>query len=444
MIKPKIGICTVVVKGLNLGEDDCAGYQKELVDSVKKLGFNTVVAEKFISTPEIAEEVSILFNNEDVDTYILLIGTFTDDKRVMSLITETSKPVIIWAHDISAFNISITGAQNIMPNIYNLGIEYRFVYGNFDDKVALNDVYKFCRACAIKNKLSKTKIGYIGGHPSIMTCLSVDEIAVKKIFRITLVNFGNEDIIIGRQKIDKNESEKKWEEIKKLAGKVEASKENGLITSSTFIYVLKMVKEYSLDAVSINCFPNLKGQVCISISLLNDMGVPSACEGDLNSTILMYILYHLSGKAVANGDQLKVFNIDKPNNSLMFSHCGAGAFSLASNKGDITIHNDYETGKGIAVYFPERIPGEVTVANMLGSRDGYRMFITKGKVLDTDLMQYYEGNPMNIQFGFNIREMLKKVAYGGFGHHWNIGYGNYVEELIELCKLLKINYTVMV
>lgn len=127
----------------------------------------------------------------------------------------------------------------------------------------------------------------------------------------------------------------------------------------------------------------------------------------------------------------------------MFSHCGAGAFSLAANKNDITIHNDYETEKGIGVYFPERIPGEVTVANMLGSRNGYRMFITKGKVLDTDLMQYYEGNPINIQFDFNIRDMFKKIAYGGFGHHWNIGYGNYIEELIELCKLLKINYTVM-
>jgi len=443
MIKPKIGICTVVMRNFNLGEDDSVNYQKELVNSVKKLGFDVVVAEKFISTPEIAKKTSAFFKKEDVDAYILLVGTFTDDKRVMPLITGSGKPVIVWAHDISAFNISITGAQNIMPNIYDLGLEYRFVYGGFNDKIALNDVYKFCRACAIKNKLSKTKIGYVGGYPSIMTCLAADEIAIKKIFGITLIDFGNEDIITGRQKIDIAESEKKWEEIKKLAGKVKANEEIGLITSSTFVYILKMVKEYSLDAISINCFPNLKGQVCIPIALLNDIGVPSACEGDLNSTILMYILYHLSGKTVANGDQLKIYNLDKENNSLMFSHCGAGAFSLAADKDDIVIHADYETGKGVAVYFPERIPGEVTVANMLGSRDGYRMFIAKGKVLNTNLMQHYEGNPMNVQFDFNIREMLKKVAYGGFGHHWNIGYGNYIEELTEICKLLKINYTTM-
>ena len=156
MIKPKIGISTVVMKGFNLGEDDSTGYQKELVDAVKKLGFNTVVAEKFISNPEITEEVSDLFKKEDVDTYILLVGTFTDDRRVMPLINGADKPVIIWATDINAFNISITGAQNIMPNIYDLGLEYRFIYGNFNDKFALNDLYKFSRACAIKNRLKKT------------------------------------------------------------------------------------------------------------------------------------------------------------------------------------------------------------------------------------------------------------------------------------------------
>ena len=40
--------------------------------------------------------------------------------------------------------------------------------------------------------------------------------------------------------------------------------------------------------------------------------------------------------------------------------------------------------------------------------------------------------------------MLKEIAKGGFGHHWNIGYGDYIEELIEMCKLLKINYKLMV
>lgn len=441
MIKPKVGICTAVLKGFNLDENDSIGYQKELIKAVKSMDFDTITGDELISTPKIAEDTAQLFNKEDVDLYILHLGTFIDDPRVMPLITRVNKPFIIWAHDINPFNISITGAQNIMPNIYDLGLDYRFIYGQFDDKKALNELYKFSRTCAIKNKLTKTKIGYVGGHPNIMTSLTADEIAIKKIFGITLVNFGNEEIILGSSQFDKKESAAIWNELKGLAGKVDAAKDLGLATSSTLGYVLKLVKENSLDAISINCFPHLKGTVCIPIARLNDLGIPAGCEGDLDSTILMYTLYNLSGRSVSNGDQLKVFNLDKPDNSLMFSHCGAGAFSLAASKDEIIIHEYYETGKGIAAYFPERIPGEVTVASMHGTRDGYRMFITKGKALDTNLIKYYEGNPINIQFDFNIRDMFKEIANRGFGHHWNIGYGNHTDELIDLCKLLKINYT---
>ncbi len=443
MLKPKIGICTAIMKGFNLGEEDSVGYQKDLLREFKKLGFEAIVAPDFISSPKIAEKVAEYFLDKNLDAYILHLGTFIDDARVMPLITKLKKPVIVWAHDYSAFNISITGSQNLIPNIYDLGLDYKFIYGKFDDKEAFNKLYKYGRACTLKNMLSKLKIGYFGGHPSVMTNLTIDEIIVRGIFGISLVNFGNEDLIIGSENINEEESRELWEEIKSLAGKVDAREELGIMSSSMLAYVLKLVKENSLGAVSINCFPHLKGKVCIPIARLNDLGIPAACEGDLNSTILMYILYHLSGRTVSNGDQLKIYNLGKKENSMMFSHCGAGAFTLAKERKDIRISTNYETGTGIAGFFSERIPGEITMANMMGSRFGYRMFIAKGKVLDIDLIKDYEGNPINIQFDFDIRDMLDRIAEGGFGHHWNIGYGDYVGELVQLCRLLGIEYNLM-
>jgi L-fucose isomerase-like protein len=443
MIRPRVGICTCIMEGFNLDEKDSIQYQKSLIDSVKSLDFEPVIMEEFISSAEIAKKAAVFFKEKNVDLYILNQGTFSDDFRVMPLFTGTDAPLIIWAHDYNAFNISITGSQNIIPNLFDLGLEYRFIYGKFDDKIALCELYQYARACAIKNKLKNTNIGYVGGHPKIMTSLTADEIMIKKTFGLTLHNFGNEDIIYGSSKVDAAESKKIWKEIKDAAGKVDASDELGLMTSSIFGYIFKMVSENALDAISINCFPHLKGKVCIPIAKLNDLGVPSACEGDLDSTILMFILYQLSGRAVSNGDQLKVFNLDRPDNSLMFSHCGAGAFSLAGDKKEITIHADYETGEGIAVYFPERIPGEVTMASMHGSRLGYRMFMARGNALDTNMMKHYEGNPINIRFDFNIREMFKRIAAEGFGHHWNICYGNQLNELSELCRMLNIEYSIM-
>ena len=443
MIKPRVGITTVIMRGFNQHEEDAIVYQKQLIEAVEKMGFEAVVAPEFIDDYKAATKNAEFLNKKDIDLYILLFGTFSDDARVMPLITGVNKPLIVWATDYNPFNISITGAQNVMPNIWDLDIDFRFIYGNFDDKVALHDLYVFSRACAIKNKLSKTRIGYVGGHAKIMTCQTIDEVLVKKVFGVTIVNFGNEDIILEREKISKEEAQKLWNEIKSMVGIVKSSDENGIMTSSTLIQILKMIKENDLQAISINCFPNLKGQVCIPVSRLNDLGIPSACEGDLNSTVLMYIMYLLTGKASSNGDQLKVYNLDKPNNSIMFSHCGAGALSLTKNKKDIVIHDDYETGKGVAIYFPENIPGEVTMGGLIGSSGEYRMFIANGKAVGSDLIKDYEGNPLEVEFPFNVRDMFKQIAYNGFNHHWNIAYGNLTDELVELCQLLKINYIVM-
>jgi len=373
MLKPKIGICTAIMSGFNLGEETSHDYQEELIGQCQKLGLDAVVAPEFINSPDIAEKTVKFFTDKDLDAYILHIGTFIDDARVMSLITGLDKPVIVWAHDYSAFNISITGSQNLLPNIYELGLDYKYIYGRFDDKKAFKKLYIYSRACALKSSLKKLKIGYFGGHPSIMTNLTADEIAIKWKFGIALVNFGNEELLIGAESIDRNEAKKIWKDIKDLAGKVDAKEESGILNSSILLHILKLVKEKSLGAVSTNCFPHLKGKVCIPVARLNDLGIPSACEGDLHSTIVMYLLYQLSGRTVSNGDQLKIYNLDKKNNSMMFSHCGAGAFTLAKEKKDIRITTDYETGTGIAVFFPERIPGVVTMANMMGSRTGYRI-----------------------------------------------------------------------
>ncbi len=443
MIKPRVGITTVVMKGFNQDEEDAIGYQKQLVKAVEKMGFEPVVAPEFIDEYTIAAKNADFFNSKDIDLYILLFGTFSDDARVMPLITGVDKPMIVWATDYNPFNISITGSQNVMPNIWDLGIDFRFIYGDFNDKFALHDLYVFSRACAIKNKLSKTRIGYVGGHANIMTCQTIDEILVKKIFGTTIVNFGNEYIILGREKVSKEETKNLWDEIKSMVGSVKSSDKNGLMTSSTLVQVLKMIKDNKLQAISINCFPHLKGQVCIPVARLNDLGIPSACEGDLNSTILMYIMYLLTGKASSNGDQLKVYNLDKPGNSIMFSHCGAGALSLTKNKKDIVIHDDYETGKGVAIYFPENIPGEVTMGGLIGSSGEYRMFIANGKAVGSNLIKAYEGNPLEVEFPFNVRDMFKQIAYNSFNHHWNIAYGNLKEELLELCQLLKINSVIM-
>jgi L-fucose isomerase-like protein len=197
----------------------------------------------------------------------------------------------------------------------------------------------------------------------------------------------------------------------------------------------RMAEEMNLDALSINCWTHLKSKICLPVARFNDRGIGAGCEGDLHSTILMRLLYGVTGRAALNGDFMRLFPDE---NHILFSHCGAGSFSMARSRADITLHESIETRDGIGVFFPADQPGTVTAVNLMGSRAGYRLSVLVGDVQKTDMQ--YEGNPIRISFDRPVGDILQAAVRHGAGHHWSIAYGNLVDELELLCRFLHVDF----
>jgi hypothetical protein len=125
-------------------------------------------------------------------------------------------------------------------------------------------------------------------------------------------------------------------------------------------------------------------------------------------------------------------------NHIMFSHCGAGSFSMARSRDDIVLHDSIETRDGIGVFFPADHPGTATAVNLMGSRAGYRLAVLVGEVQETDMC--YEGNPMQIRFKRPVYEILQDAVRFGAGHHWTITYGDLSGELGLLSRFLDLDY----
>ena len=208
--------------------------------------------------------------------------------------------------------------------------------------------------------------------------------------------------------------------------------------SRGYLAMETLAREMKLDALSINCWTHLKSRVCLPVARLNDQGIGAGCEGDLHSTILMRLLYEVTGRSTINGDFLRMF---PENNQILFSHCGAGPFSMARSARDIVLHASVETGDGIGVFYPADQPGTVTAINLMGSREGYRLTALCGDVVKTDMA--YEGNPMRVRFRTPVNDILQSVVDAGAGHHWTIAYGDFSEELGLLCRFLSVRYTLV-
>ncbi len=93
--------------------------------------------------------------------------------------------------------------------------------------------------------------------------------------------------------------------------------------------------------------------------------------------------------------------------------------------------------KGTSVLFSAK-PGKVTLVNLVGRKDTYRMCIVEGEAVKTEMV--FAGNRIRVKFPIPVNKFLDIVAENGFGHHWMIGYGNVKEELEDFCKLVGLRY----
>src|SRR5699024_3890820 len=88
-----------------------------------------------------------------------------------------------------------------------------------------------------------------------------------------------------------------------------------------YIGLKNIVDKYNLDGLTVRCFDLLSkvnNTGCIALSLLNDEGIISSCEGDVPALISMLILNALSGEPVFMANPS---SIDVEKNEVVFAHC---------------------------------------------------------------------------------------------------------------------------
>jgi L-fucose isomerase-like protein len=284
------------------------------------------------------------------------------------------------------------------------------------------------------------RIGLIGYIPEIMLSLNFDIFAVKKVFGPTVVPvdfYKLNDYVERARKNLGSKIDSKIDYIKKNVGKVMVSDETVSESLSFYYAFLELAKDLNLDSIAINCFPTpaIKGKTCLAVSNLNDEGIVAACEGDVNSAIIMSAFNLITGKASLNSDLIIEYENE---NQIMFSHCGGGPFNCASKMSDIILDEQSEVKSGLGVYYPVKTGGkEVTIINLVGNELTYRMCILNGTSVALDKLTYY-GNPINVKFKTDVEDLINTIGNEGFGHHWMVSFGDHKDIFIEICKMLKI------
>lgn len=432
-MKPKVGFL-MLCHPYEEGRKEAPQLFQRALLKLEKLNLDVVAADEMVEDEKSALKVAETFRKADIDLLCVVEATWSSDYLVLDILEEVDVPIITWA--LPGINTgSLCGTQQLNCVLKELRKTYKFVYGGVEEENVYQKIRRYARAVSLKNYLRKTRLGLVGYRVPGMTEVTFDEYELKSLLGPRVVHLGIDKFKEWLSKISRKDAKSIWARAKVEVGKVDINEEDGLHSAKAYCALKEFVEENGLAGLAVECYPDLMGQVCLAYSLLAEEGVVASCEGDVNSLLAMLMLYLLTGKPVHNTDFLAVYQED---DSAVLSHCGSGGFSLAEHGSDISLESVRLADKGVCVLFPGR-PGKVTMVNLVGRKETYRMCVVGGEAVKTEMV--FAGNPVRVRLPVNTEEFLKLVAREGFGHHWMIGYGDVKEELAEFCGLTGLRCT---
>lgn len=262
----------------------------------------------------------------------------------------------------------------------------------------------------IKEELKNTNLGVIG-KPSdwLIASKNINYEDVKKKFGVNLIDIDLQELYEEIDKIDPesitgyDEYFLKYHDEKALLGAIRI-----------YEALKKIVKKYNLSGFTIRCFDMIqkyKNTACLAVSIFNQCGIISTCEGDIPTLLTMTIVNKITS---LSSFQANPSYINYEKKKVLFAHCAAPLDLLTRYELD----THFESGLGIAIKgeFPLN---RCTIVKIAPNLKDYICF--QGKVVSNPHEKGYCRSQMLVEFS---DENLYSLVSENFANHVVITYSS--------------------
>ena len=345
----------------------------------------------------------------------------TDHPRLLMFLTGGSEAEAVKYLDPDNFQILLaSGKTNALASAmevkaYSNQHGFRNVLLNLDDAADKLLFEKYVSVLSELEALKGKRLGLIGEVSDWLVASVVDAEVMKKKLGLELIRIPWKDAGDFRD-FESDEAFIEHFHGCKHYDTGNASRVNSLL--------IKLIDDHQLDAITVECFSLVQENevtACLGLSWLNDLGIPSGCEGDLCSILGMMLLKGISGEMpwMANVASIK-------ENEVLFAHCTAPTAILS----EYHVNTHFETGKGTAVNGRFSTP-DVTMFRLNNTLE--KLFYAHGKVVDGMYEKHACRTQLHVEFE---PDTIKELKENPLGNHHLVLAGNHMNELSILSEIL--------
>lgn len=350
---------------------------------------------------------------------IILTATGGTEEIINKLVTSTNAPVLLFAVSRKNSLAASLEAYSYLKNSYPVKL-----YVSENTEKDINAINRFVNVCKTIKRINSSRFGLVG-EPSDWL-LSSKNIKSFGNFDTSLIQLSTKSIVDKVSKVSEDETKNTFNQIKSIYPK--STVDDGSVRESGKVFhaMNQVISENKLDSISIRCFDLLehKYTACMGMSMCNDNGIVSGCEGDIPATFTMMIGAYLTGQPCWMANPAV---IDKSKNEITFAHCTVPSKMLKDNS-EMNLTTHMESGLSTANQ-GKLYESDVTVLRINSKFD--KLLVTTGVIVESDMR---EPSLCRTQARIKINAAIENWIENSVGNHQIILYGNITEELKDFCK----------
>lgn len=435
-----------------------------LVNELQKDGRVEVIEARMLaSSVRTAREQAEYLRSQRIEGVIISHAVFAYPNFSAVIASNLNMPVLLFANLFPDWPgmVSMLAAGGALDH---LGIDHFRAAGDIASPEVLDQVVRFAKCAHAASCLNGQKYGLIGGRSLGMYSAQVSMQHWQKKFGVDVDHMDQSEILRLAEEVPAEQVEKafRW-----LLGNCKAVHFDGLRLTEEklktqirhYEALKRIVRENQYDFLGVKCHYEMSRHYCtecVAAALMNDPydwdgpkePTVYACEADSDAALTMQILKLLTGKPVLFMD---VRHYDAAEDVMVFCNCGSQSTYYAAASEDpgenlsrVTLYPCLEIYAGGGCHVNcMTAPGEVTMPRLNRYKDDYRMTIIPGEIVTLPEEKMEETTkewPHNfVKLPFDHRIFLNKFS----SNHCHAVYGNCREELIMICKMLRIDYEVL-
>lgn len=431
----------------------------QLLKTLDELGYDYVIlpedatptGSSSIETREDALKCAELFrqHRDEIDGIIVSLPNFGFEIGIINAISaaELNVPVLVQACDDDNDKVDLDhrrdafcGKISVCNNLYQYGIPFTdttlHTYSIYSDLLK-KDLVKFAGVCRVVNGLRHCRIGQIGTRPlGFNTCRASEKLLQK--YGITVVPADLSEVIFAAQKLALDDPRvlAKLEEVKAYAH-IPESYQDKLANQVRFgVAVEDWIAANDVDAVALQCWDSLeknyKCAPCITMAMLGDRLIPSACETDVAGAVSMYALTLAAGTPSALADWNNNFAEDR--NMCVCTHCGN--FPKNFSKASVELGPLGVLGRTLGkvdtfgAVFSKVAAGDFTFFRIStdDARGVIKAYTGEGDITNDP---YDMNGCIAVTRVNNLQKLMKHICRNGFEHHVGLVRGHVADILEE-------------